>query len=101
MSPRRHSPLRHGDFPPVRTGSPSAWNGRESLGSVRVKLVTTTNKVPRGMWLNASWCLPIMLPRGRSPGESNYRNKNHFLVERHAFSGVQIEKNEMGGACST
>ena len=39
--------------------------------------------------------------RSRSPGESNYQNKNHFLVERHAYLGVQIEKNEMGGACST
>ena len=39
--------------------------------------------------------------RCRSPRESNYQNKYHFLVERRAYSGVQIEKNEMGGACST
>jgi hypothetical protein len=39
--------------------------------------------------------------RGRSPGESNYQNKTHFLVERHAYSGAQIEKNEMDEACST
>jgi hypothetical protein len=39
--------------------------------------------------------------RSRSPGESNYQNKNHFLVERHAYLGVEIEKIEMGGACST
>ena len=39
--------------------------------------------------------------RGHSPEESNYQNENNFLFERHAYSGVQIEKNEMGGACST
>ena len=38
--------------------------------------------------------------RGRSAGEINYQYKNHFKVERHASSGDQIEKNEMGRACS-